>query len=146
MGHVAGTRFLFSGGGPNHRTLWRIASWPTFDYLHLSFHFKLSSFVFRVGVLSHRTPRPIQFFIVLAELHIHTPNEIMINWWSGNFILQLYPCDFSDYGRYFSVGENYLVVECEDLYFIIFIFHDFRTMRLKHSSFLVYKEVHNNKK
>ena len=35
--------------------------------------------MFRVAVLSHRTPRPIQFFIVLAELPYIEPTEIMIN-------------------------------------------------------------------
>ena len=53
------------------------------------------------------------------------------NWWSGNFVLQMYSCDFWDRGDILSMDENCFGIWLDDSNLLIF---DRHTMNLKHAS------------
>jgi len=73
--------------------------------------------------------KTIQWICYTILFHAFLLQSLYKNWWSGNFILNLYPFDCSQYGILFYMDENYLVTLHRKFRLYIFCRQSFK---LKH--------------
>ena len=86
-----------------------------------------------------------KMFLTRWDFVVSNLKGLYDNWRYGNFDHQFHTCSFIPHttGVYFRIDDNFLVLLCNDISFMIF---DRHTMELKCVSICVYKELHINRK